>query len=73
MKYMIRIWAFIATFLLAHPLFAHGDAEELGHHWDARAYVGEMRIQFVIMATLAVILIVSNILARMRRNRRAGQ
>lgn len=34
-------------------LWAHGDdAEGLGHHWESAAYLGEVKLQLVVMAVM---------------------
>jgi hypothetical protein len=55
---MRRLPAVIATvyiLIASAPVWAHGDPEELGHHWDIAAYRNEMWFQTLVMlAAMAV-------------------
>ncbi|MHB9038702.1 MAG: hypothetical protein ACYC64_18810 [Armatimonadota bacterium] len=74
MKYLARISACsCCSFALSQPLWAHGDAEELGHHWESHAYIGEMHFQFIVMAALAIIIVAGTSISRMRKRRSASR
>ncbi len=66
---------FDAFWLMAVPViaFAHGDAEELGHHWDEAAYTGEIRFQIYLIAAIAFGIGAVSLVRRLRgigRNRK---
>jgi len=48
--------------LASAPAWAHGDPEELGHHWGVAAYRNEMWFQILVMS-LAIGLYVVGIFA----------
>ena len=55
------------------PAWAHGDAGELGHHWDAAKYRGEMWFQILVMAMAMALYVASVFVARAWKRRRSLQ
>jgi hypothetical protein len=69
MKYLRYLFVCIVS-IIPVPALAHGDAEELGHHWQAHAYIGEIHFQLVMMAALTLGMIA---MSRVMRKRRANR
>ena len=55
------------------PAWAHGDADELGHHWDIAKYRGEMWFQTLVMFATMGLYVVGIFVARAWRRRRSLQ
>lgn len=53
--------------------YAHHDCEELGHHWHDPAYIGEVRLQVVVMAVIVCIAAAASFIRVMLKNRSAGR
>ncbi|MCL5102544.1 MAG: hypothetical protein M1133_00320 [Armatimonadetes bacterium] len=53
---------------LCTSALAHGDAEELGHHWEVKSYVGEMHFQIAVMVVAALAIAAGKYLLRFWRN-----
>ena len=73
---MRRMLLPICTFLMLAPGrcgWAHDEAMELGHHWNSPVYIGEMRVQIIIMAALACMVWASLLVGRAWKRRSAGQ
>lgn len=58
---------------LCNCVWAFSEAHELGHHWEDPAYIGEVRIQIVIMAAIACIIGTTSFIRLMLKNRSAGK
>lgn len=69
MKYLKCLFVCIIS-ILPIPGLAHGNAEELGHHWQSHAYIGEIHFQLVMMAALTFVVIAASMLMRRRRANR---
>ncbi|MEN6358131.1 MAG: hypothetical protein ABFD83_13730 [Armatimonadota bacterium] len=66
MKYLKYIIVCIIS-ILSIPAMADGGPEELGHHWQSHAYIGEIHFQLIVMAALTLAIIATSIVMRKRR------
>lgn len=66
MKYVKYLFVCIIS-LLQIPATADGGPEELGHHWQSHAYIGEIHFQLALMAALTLGIIAISIVMRKRR------
>lgn len=71
MRWVSRALAAVTGVLApCSPLWAHGDdAEELGHHWESAAYLGEVRLQLVVMAVMTCAIVGWMLAARYLKRR----
>lgn len=70
---MRRLIAYAAAVIMSiKPAWAHG-SEELGHHWEIRAYRTEMYLQMFLMAFIAVAAYAVALIKRISQERKARQ
>jgi len=71
--YVVHLLGAMAALIgLCSPVWAHGDeAEELGHHWELAAYIGEVRLQLALMAGITCAIAAWLLAARYLRKRGA--
>jgi len=69
---VVRLAAVAMLSCVTSPALCHG-AQELGHHWDSAAYLGEMRLQVLVICCTACALVVGSWIVRAVRKRQAGR
>lgn len=52
---------------------AHNEAEELGHHWEIKSYVGELHFQLAAMICTAFLIAAGTFVIGRWRNRSANR
>lgn len=62
-----------ALIVMPVAAMAHGDAEELGHHWEVGSYSSELRFQIALMAIATVVILGGRFLLRFLRDRGASR
>ncbi|MCE5324284.1 hypothetical protein LLG46_13355 [bacterium] len=66
MKHLKSLFICIIS-LMPIRVMAHGGPEELGHHWQSHAYIGEIHFQLGMMAVLTLAIIAAGKLMQKRK------
>lgn len=73
MKRLLIFLQSIVLLALCCCLHAHHDCGKLGHHWHDPAYIGEVRLQTVVMVAIVCIISATSFIRVMLKNRSAGR
>ena len=71
MRRLIAAFGAYLSVVCTMPAWAHGDADELGHHWETAEYRGEMWFQILLMAVAMAVYVAGVFLVRAWKRRRS--